>query len=69
MHKYSNQSVNVLSMPLGALTRLDLRIKRIRSAEGPFLAVVKVSREKVRVAVPLWDGVELKARFRNALTA
>ena len=44
-------------------------IKRIRSGDGPFLAVVKVSRERVRAAVPLWDGVELKARFRKALPA
>jgi len=42
-------------------------IKRIRTGEGPFLAVVKISRERVHAAVPLWDGVELKARFRKAL--
>jgi thiamine pyrophosphate-dependent acetolactate synthase large subunit-like protein len=42
-------------------------IARARSGEGPFLAVVKVNRERVRAAVRLWDGVELKARFRRAL--
>lgn len=42
-------------------------IKRVRTGEGPFLAVIKVSRERVRAAVPVWDGVELKARFRKAL--
>lgn len=44
-------------------------IKRLRTEKGPFLAVVKVSRERVRAAVPIWDGVELKARFRNSVVS
>jgi thiamine pyrophosphate-dependent acetolactate synthase large subunit-like protein len=41
-------------------------ISRIRKDEGPFLAVVKVNRERVKATVPIWDGVELKVRFRKA---
>jgi thiamine pyrophosphate-dependent acetolactate synthase large subunit-like protein len=42
-------------------------IKRVRSGEGPFLAVVKIGNERPRGAMPPWDGVELKTRFRKAL--
>ena len=42
-------------------------INRLRTGQTPFLAVVKVSRERVRAVVPVWDGVELKARFRRTL--
>jgi thiamine pyrophosphate-dependent acetolactate synthase large subunit-like protein len=48
-------------------TQVPDAIKRARTGEGPFLAVIKVTRERVPAAVPLWDGVELKARFRSAL--
>ena len=42
-------------------------IKRVRSGDGPFLAVVKIGNQRTRGAMPPWDGVELKTRFRKAL--
>jgi thiamine pyrophosphate-dependent acetolactate synthase large subunit-like protein len=44
-------------------------IQQLRSGEGPVLALVKVGSKHTRAAMPLWDGVELKARFRKALAS
>jgi len=48
-------------------SELDRTIRDIRSAEGPMLAVIKVTASEAPRVLPSRDGVEIKNRFRKAI--
>ena len=57
--------------PEAATLRTDAEVQvyipKLYHAQGPIFATVKVSTDKVPMALPLRDGVHIKNRFREAL--